>query len=213
MQAKRCTKCGETKPATEFYRDRKRADGLFIYCKACVRQANRDAREDRRRVAAAARAATVATLDPAFGHWLAGLLDGEGHFAIKRIGNPARYACTAQIGLRDDDRTALNDIRSRTRIGAILTVPARRSPTGGVQHAGVIWLVSRKADCLTLVALFDRFQLRSKKARDYAIWRDAVLWWSDDSRRGRGKARGTAPEWGPMLQLKERLEAGRAYAG
>jgi hypothetical protein len=41
---KRCAKCGETKPAAEFDRDRSRTDGLGSRCKACVReyrQANR----------------------------------------------------------------------------------------------------------------------------------------------------------------------------
>lgn len=38
---KRCSKCGETKPTTEFGRDRSRADGLADYCKECAREKNR----------------------------------------------------------------------------------------------------------------------------------------------------------------------------
>ena len=38
---KRCRKCGEEKPATPeyFYRDKQRADGVYVYCKTCLRKA------------------------------------------------------------------------------------------------------------------------------------------------------------------------------
>jgi hypothetical protein len=32
---RRCTACGETKPLTEFGRDRRRADGYALWCKIC----------------------------------------------------------------------------------------------------------------------------------------------------------------------------------
>jgi NAD-dependent SIR2 family protein deacetylase len=34
---KRCSKCGEEKPPTEFRRDRSRKDGRYPQCKACER--------------------------------------------------------------------------------------------------------------------------------------------------------------------------------
>lgn len=36
-QMKRCNKCGEMKPLNEFTRDRKRKDGLNLYCRNCKR--------------------------------------------------------------------------------------------------------------------------------------------------------------------------------
>lgn len=43
--AKRCRRCGEVKPLTGFYADRRRADGHGSYCKPCqkilIRQARR----------------------------------------------------------------------------------------------------------------------------------------------------------------------------
>lgn len=33
---KKCTKCGETKPLTEFHKDRSRPDGLHHSCKECA---------------------------------------------------------------------------------------------------------------------------------------------------------------------------------
>ena len=34
---KRCSRCGQEKPVTDFYRDRSKKDKLQSYCKACVK--------------------------------------------------------------------------------------------------------------------------------------------------------------------------------
>ena len=47
VTAKRCASCGRTKSADEFYRHRRRADGLDSWCKAC-----RVLKDSRKRVAA-----------------------------------------------------------------------------------------------------------------------------------------------------------------
>ena len=36
MKTKTCTKCKETKPTSEFYKNRKSKDGLVYYCKMCA---------------------------------------------------------------------------------------------------------------------------------------------------------------------------------
>jgi hypothetical protein len=36
---KYCNKCGETKELSEFYKNKSKADGLHIYCKACSKKA------------------------------------------------------------------------------------------------------------------------------------------------------------------------------
>lgn len=33
---KRCPKCGQTKPVSEFYRNLRTADGLQVWCKECL---------------------------------------------------------------------------------------------------------------------------------------------------------------------------------
>lgn len=46
---------------------------------------------------------------PDFGHYFAGIADGEGHFAIRRgspKGKPG-YACSFVLIMRDDDRAEL----------------------------------------------------------------------------------------------------------
>tara|TARA_R110002012_G_scaffold156209_1_gene317067 strand:+ start:1788 stop:2405 length:618 start_codon:yes stop_codon:yes gene_type:complete len=40
METKRCSKCGETKGVGEFHKDRGKKDGLFSYCKPCVKKYN-----------------------------------------------------------------------------------------------------------------------------------------------------------------------------
>jgi hypothetical protein len=42
---KRCTKCGETKPSSEFHKDSGRPDGLYIWCKDCQRAKSKAWRE------------------------------------------------------------------------------------------------------------------------------------------------------------------------
>ena len=37
MDVKHCTKCGEAKPLTDFYKHKKYADGHMTWCKACMR--------------------------------------------------------------------------------------------------------------------------------------------------------------------------------
>lgn len=37
-QVKRCTKCGETKPLDAFHRNKRKPDGLEIYCKPCRKE-------------------------------------------------------------------------------------------------------------------------------------------------------------------------------
>lgn len=41
VATKTCTKCGETKPATDFYKHRSYKDGLANYCKSCDRDLHR----------------------------------------------------------------------------------------------------------------------------------------------------------------------------
>lgn len=47
MQEKRCPRCKETKPITEFGKDRRNKDDLNIYCKACKKLYNDEQKEYR----------------------------------------------------------------------------------------------------------------------------------------------------------------------
>lgn len=48
LAEKECRRCDETKPASEFYRDRSTRDRLNVYCKPCCREIARTNRTRRR---------------------------------------------------------------------------------------------------------------------------------------------------------------------
>lgn len=48
MEEKRCSRCGEIKPVSEFGKDRRNKDGLLIYCKSCKRKINASQSEYRK---------------------------------------------------------------------------------------------------------------------------------------------------------------------
>jgi LAGLIDADG endonuclease len=102
------------------------------------------------------------------GFRLAGLTDGEGCFSI------ATNHCAFVVKMRADDRPLLERIRSE--VGS----PGRFANAKGLgetQKPQVSWIISRKAELLWLTEVFDAFPLWSKKARDYEIWREAVIAW------------------------------------
>ena len=134
-----------------------------------------------------------------FGHWLAGFIDGEGCFHIKRVGGDGgSFICTFIIGLRQDDRPILEEIRERTGLGSLYVT--RR---GG--RAQVRWEVARKDECVRLAELLQVYPLRAKKARDLAIWVEALRAWQLVVARRRA-------DWGRMREMKAQLEAGRVLA-
>lgn len=147
--------------------------------------------------------------DDAFGHWLAGFIDGEGCFRIQCGLSHRRfpsYVCTFSLKQRDDDASLLAAIAERTGIGGIREDRAR---PGGSKPC-VIWRVESKADTMGLVRLLDRYPLRSRKRRDYAIWREAVLYRARDRRGNRWHGQ---RDWQPMAEFKRRIEEARAYVG
>lgn len=129
-------------------------------------------------------------------HWLAGLIDGEGSFNI-RARKGTSPCCTLTVQLRADDRPILEEIRQKTGLGRLEDVSQ-----SGTSAPGVRWAVTRKGDAQALVALLDKYPLRTKKRRDYATWREAVLLHSNTPR-------GAVTQ--KLIPLKTRLEEGRSY--
>lgn len=106
------------------------------------------------------------------GWYFAGLVDGEGCFSIA----PPR--CDFILKMRADDRALLETLRADLggvgRIGLELGRTEDRT-----RRPQVRWTVSRQRELVWLTEFFDAFPLRSKKARDYAIWREAVIEWAN----------------------------------
>lgn len=143
-------------------------------------------------------------VDRDFGNWLAGFIDGEGCFRVHKEKSGGYYACHFTLKLRDDERPILEEIVERTGIGHLKPDLIR----GGSKPC-LIWVVQSKAACLQLVELLDRFPMRARKRKDYAVWREAVLYWPTMKRGNRWHG---PRDWSRMIAYKEAIEAARAYA-
>jgi hypothetical protein len=110
------------------------------------------------------------------GNFIAGFIEGEGHFGIAEANGGQSFRCLMSLRVRDDDAELLAWLRTRTGVGLLRTVAAQGNANPQVQ-----WLVQTQADCRTLVELLTRFEMRGRKMREFAIWMRAVaLWISND---------------------------------
>ncbi len=104
--------------------------------------------------------------------WFAGFLDGEGCFFAQVYPHPSGsmpLTVRVEITLRQDDRPTLEHIQEQMGMGQVVDRKARK-PTEGAQS---IWQITGKK-CFTALDKLDRCKLRSKKQRDYIIWREIV---------------------------------------
>jgi LAGLIDADG endonuclease/Homing endonuclease associated repeat len=141
------------------------------------------------------------TLDPAFGHWLAGVIDGEGSFTIRRGNSGGYFSPRFGIKMRVDDAAILNEIQLRAGLGSVYRPAPRRG------NPSCRWDVHSQVDAQELIEILNEYPLRSRKAADYAIWKQAVAL---SSAMPRGN-RWCRSDWGPMVALKQQLEAVRKY--
>jgi hypothetical protein len=150
--------------------------------------------------------------DDAFGNWLAGFIDGEGCFTIRKTTKRVvTYSTSLAVRLRADDAAILREIQVRTGLGRMYSIRCSGQRKDGTQHHPCMgWIVASKSDCMGIVDLLDRYQLRAKKANDFAIWREAVLLWANVRHGGRHNR---AYDWTAIGELAELLNAGRTYDG
>lgn len=151
----------------------------------------------------------------AFGHWLSGFTDGEGCFSLATNCTRRPLQPLFRLGLRGDDAAILNLVWSYLRCGAVRL----RQPRTQVNPvcSFEVWNTTELAQ--VVVPHFDRFPLRSKKARDFVIWREAVLILADGLNRDVQHVkgfRGCLPKWteaerAHLIGLSAKLKAVRAY--
>lgn len=138
-------------------------------------------------------------LDPAFGHWLAGFIDGEGHFQIAKNTQKTGYTCRFGLTVRADDERILTTIRDTLGFGTVYRYLPRQDV-----HPATRWQVQSLRDCLALVEILRRYPMRAKKVRDFGIWAEAVeVWRVGQDNRAYARER--------MGELKEFLEATRRF--
>ncbi len=111
-----------------------------------------------------------------FGYYFVGLFDGEGSIVawhrIRTRGKPyAEFRLGLQIMLRDDDADVLHYVHEHLG-GGLLAGHHNTGPT----NPTLVWkLEDIKQLAEQMVPLFDRYPLRSKKQREYQVWRPLVI--------------------------------------
>lgn len=101
--------------------------------------------------------------------WFAGFADGEGCFCFLRAENGRLLRPRFSVTLRADELPLLLELQAA--FGGSLSFSAYGKR---IAHPRYSWSISSKPELRRLVAYFDVHPLRAKKARDFAIWREAV---------------------------------------
>lgn len=113
---------------------------------------------------------TRLSVDGPFGYWFAGLFDGEGHFVIDLRG-PRQFGnwelrLGLNVYLRDDDAAVL------AHIHAALGGRFRPSSSENVAYWGLHGIANLAE---VAMPLFERYPLRSKKAKEFELFRRLVV--------------------------------------
>jgi DNA modification methylase len=138
--------------------------------------------------------------DAGFGYYLAGLIDGEGHF---RVGAGERR-CEFGMKMRADDEWILRQAIGFIRHGRITHEPRR---DGSAPQAKLI--IDTKDGCAALCSLLMRYPLRAKKLRDFLTWAEAVDEWLTMPRGNRWHG---PADRARLAELGTRIREGRGYS-
>lgn len=155
----------------------------------------------------------------AFGYWLSGFWDGEGHFSIK-VYLPGEYnqyfycVLGARLNLRADEQPIVEQIRDYWRCGAI-----RYNKAFGRTKRQVRYDVRDFTSLATIVVpFFHAYPLRAKKRRDFEVWSEAVeLAYLVHNRvltptsKKRGRSRWAEPDMLRLREIEQALSQTRAY--
>ena len=146
-------------------------------------------------------------MDRDFANWFCGFVDGEGCFSVHRANNThyEKYVAAFVIRLRADDYAILETCqRAFDGIGKL-----------AIHKPGVIggpvaqWKVTSAKDMNRIVAFFDEYKLRAKKALDFELWKQAV---SEYSKPHRHRNQRKLAELCRIMSQVKRLEGEGQYA-
>ena len=149
--------------------------------------------------------------------WLAGFADGEGCFLILRSRSnkckkqPSSFRFTFRIQQRDDDAAIVIELQKV--FGGIVTFKYLPSQKDTGTNPTVSWVVAARADILGLIDYFDAHPLRSKKRRDYILWREAAMVYYHNATKGGNQ--GGNPEWlvQAIEEYRKKMKELRKYQG
>jgi len=107
------------------------------------------------------------TIDPAFGHYIAGIVDGEGCFRVHKAhgATSTTYTCEFNIKLRDDDSLILHKIQQAMGVGRLHACAGE-----GNSKPQLKFVVTKIEDCKKVRRFFENFPLRAKKQKDFVHW-------------------------------------------
>ena len=148
---------------------------------------------------------------PDFGHWFAGLVDGEGSFNI--LSHNCGVYCCFSLAFRIDDLPTLEYIQKMLGYGRIHVDRKKYDKTRNSNPA-VRFVVADSRGLSNLVQLFQVYPLRSKKLSDFLIWSEAVEIYSSLRTYKVKRVRGENKIWRDqqLTGIKKRLELQRKYA-
>lgn len=141
--------------------------------------------------------------DLGFCSWFTGFFDGEGCIvAMTRpcTGRPqySEFRLQVRVQIREDD-ASVTDYIHRT-IGCGRTAK-HRAGISTTTRASVSWYCETIQDLAeVIVPLFDDFPLRTKKAKEFAIWRQLVMRRYRDTLGGRSNRLGVKSEYAATFQ-------------
>jgi hypothetical protein len=110
-----------------------------------------------------------------FADWLSGFCDGEACFMLVWDNRKHRQTGTAwfTICLRQDDRPILEQIQAFLGCGRLFDEETYQKTVNGKPESRLI--VAKARDLVkSVIPHFERYPLRAKKAKDFAIWRRGV---------------------------------------
>lgn len=108
------------------------------------------------------------------------------------------YRTDFLIHMRRDDLPLLERLRAETGLGYIKNCRTRMQGPNGRDCPSVQWGIGRLEECLRLIEIIETFPLRSKKARDFQVWAEAV------------RAKSAGQRW-RLHRLARVLREGRRY--
>lgn len=149
-----------------------------------------------------------------FGNWISGFVDGEGCFVVRLIRykdscvDSYRYKAEFEIHVRADDLAAIEDIKAYWGCGIIYTDPERNGH-GRRAKPSLRYRVCRMQDIHNvLIPHFERYVLRSKKRRDFEIFKAAIAL----KRRMKRGYRWPQHEHDQFAELADRIKSTRKYS-
>jgi hypothetical protein len=133
--------------------------------------------------------------DSAFCSWFSGFFDGEGSIIVftRPCSGRAQYSefrLGVRIQIRDDDASTIEYLLDKIGCGTI----SRHNRIGATMPS-IAWRCEKIQDLMeTIVPIFDTYPLRTKKGKEFALFRPLVVQRYIDTLGGYSNRKGVIPQ-------------------